>query len=59
MCLYVIIALILIGAFGKVYKGYLNQSLVRRLSISVNSQKALTRHKGDSQLTVAIKTIKG
>ena len=48
----------LIGAFGKVYKGYLNQSLVRRLSISVNSQKALTRQRGDSVLTVAIKTIK-
>jgi len=47
-----------IGAFGKVYKGYLNQTLIRRLSISVHSKNALIKQKEDNLLTVAIKTIK-
>jgi len=51
--------IILVGAFGKVYKGYLNRSYISRMSIRAHSREALIKQqKNDNVLTVAIKTIK-
>jgi len=51
--------IVLLGAFGKVYKGYLNQTYIARMSIRAHSKAALIKQqKDDNVLTVAIKTIK-